>query len=430
VLTRPEKRKKILTRPAETVNELSITLRPEPLIDPDLQAAFYEEELNTLRGLMPTVKGLADELTQMAESGGYFKGCFYGHPGCGKTTELQRLGKLIDRQYESIYIDLEKFLDQSEFDALDIVLIIMEQLLAYVNDKEKNADRFKNLDVNADRLEDIQRWYTQETTTWHQQQDFSAQAGAGIEFKNNPIAWLTGAFAQMTAHAKFASNRTKEVIEKRRFAIDRLVTLCNNLITDFSIALEKLYPEKQWFFILDGLEKENFDETKIRTFFTRYGNTVIRQLDCSMLFTVPIWICYDGEASVSLPFTEPNRFVLPDIHVYAQDHSPYPRGRKALEHLLARRMNLTLFESEAVREKVIVASGGCLRDLFDLIQYASRSARLQPGDQPIEQLKLSMADVDYGIANKRSNLEMYLGERQSCLCPFSCPLSDARATPK
>jgi hypothetical protein len=43
------KTRKTLNRPAQTVDELSITLRTEPLVDKELQQAFYSEDLNAFR---------------------------------------------------------------------------------------------------------------------------------------------------------------------------------------------------------------------------------------------------------------------------------------------------------------------------------------------------------------------------------------------
>lgn len=66
--------------------------------------------------------------------------------------------------------------------------------------------------------------------------------------------------------------------------------------------------------------------------------------------------------------------------MFHPDHSPNLDGQQAVEEVLQARMDLVLFEPDQGR-RLIVASGGNLRDLFALVNYAADSALLRGASQ-------------------------------------------------
>jgi energy-coupling factor transporter ATP-binding protein EcfA2 len=385
-----------LTRPATTLDELPLTTQITPLDTEEKVNAFYSEDLNKARGIMSPISTLANALNEQPAD--YFKACLYGHIGCGKTTELKRLEGLIDDYYVPVYIDLKSALDPYEFDALDIVLIMMERLI-----KEAEIHFDNSFDVNKKLYDAVVRWFSSETSTWTENTKLNSELKAGLDTTRSTfISVLSGAFVKATAGAQYASNRETTVIERRRKSIGSLVDLCNDMLTDFSSTLSKKSSGKQWVFIFDGLEKSEFDPDKIKDFFVRYGASVINKLQAHMIFIVPIWLCYNGDEVHQLPFSAPNRLLLPDVHVYCKNHTTHLLGRNVLKDVLTKRMEPHLFETPDVQDRLIVASGGSLRDLFDLLLYARRCASLHKRD------KLTKEDVDYAINSAKVNLRMYL----------------------
>jgi hypothetical protein len=65
-------------------------------------------------------------------------------------------------------------------------------------------------------------------------------------------------------------------------------------------------------------------------------------------------------------------------------------------------MSLDLFEPEQL-QRLIVASGGNLRDLFSLINYAADGALIRGVEQ------IAAGDADAAIANLRNDYERRLG---------------------
>jgi hypothetical protein len=58
--------------------------------------------------------------------------------------------------------------------------------------------------------------------------------------------------------------------------------------------------------------------------------------------------------------------MIHDTPVYDQEHKPHKDGRGAIQTVLAARVTPTLF-AEGQMDRLIVASGGNLRDLFALV---------------------------------------------------------------
>ncbi|MFM7437310.1 MAG: hypothetical protein ACKO2V_01695, partial [Snowella sp.] len=109
-----------LTRftPAETLDEIYQTLSPEPLATERELEAFYCAQMNETRG-GDKIKRLKLGLKRAWESQGYYKACLMGHPGVGKSTELNRLINDLEvkKQFQAIKFnvltDLEALVSSS-----------------------------------------------------------------------------------------------------------------------------------------------------------------------------------------------------------------------------------------------------------------------------------------------------------------------------
>lgn len=93
--------------------------------------------------------------------------------------------------------------------------------------------------------------------------------------------------------------------------------------------------------------------------------------------------------------------------MFHPDHNSNAAGREAVRKVLEARMDLDLFEPGQMM-RLIVASGGNLRDLFGLVNYAADSALLRSADPA--QARINAADGDGAIVNLRSDYERRLGQ--------------------
>ena len=124
-------------------------------------------------------------------------------------------------------------------------------------------------------------------------------------------------------------------------------------------------------------------------------------LHVSMILTIPVWLAYSPEAG-RLPF---ERHMIHDTPVYDRQHNPHANGQAAVQAVLEARVSPALF-AEGQMTRLIVASGGNLRDLFALVLDAGEGARLgNPGATVI-----GPNDARLAINKMRREYRMKLGQ--------------------
>jgi hypothetical protein len=151
----------------------------------------------------------------------------------------------------------------------------------------------------------------------------------------------------------------------------------------------------------EDFDRAGIPNERVEELFITYAN-IFQELRSHLIFTLPISLYYSAKAT-RLPFETDCSFVLPDTPMFYPDHQPNAKGRSAVEKVLAARMDLLLIEPEQL-QRLIVASGGNLRDLFGLINYAADGADIRDATQ------INKIDADAAIANLRSDYERRLGQ--------------------
>jgi hypothetical protein len=119
---------------------------------------------------------------------------------------------------------------------------------------------------------------------------------------------------------------------------------------------------------------------------------------------IPISLGHSSRANQLPPQLEgPHTF--PDTPVFDQQHQPHRAGRRALQAVIAQRMDTALF-ARGQQERLIIASGGNLRDSFTLFTLftlitlfteAATNAILRKSGQP----KISAEDCNASIQQLR-----------------------------
>lgn len=380
------------TTRATSLNEIDYTLSPQPLIATEDLAAFYRDEINATRG-GDKVGRLRLGLQQAYKRKTYFKACIMGHSGVGKSTELSRLIEQIQDQFRPIRFSADIVLDPGCFRPLDVLLLMMIEVA------EQTADVIEP--PPQARLQEIWNWFALETETKERAISAIAQLGVGGGLSNDSL-WgkALGLFATLKGEIKFASTRKTEVVEHRLSRLDTLIEVVNRLLDDCNELL-RIADRQEWLFIGENFDKNYMSATRVQDLFITYSN-IFRSLRTHLIFSVPIGLFYSNKAK-QLPFEDNLSFVIPDTPIYNQDHTPNEQGRAAVEAVLTARMDPDLFEPEQMM-RLIVASGGNIRDLFSLVNYAAVSALLRNSET------MNPADVTSAIDNLRSNYERQLGQ--------------------
>ena len=379
--------------PATSLDKLYLTLRPDPLMGPEQLQRFYRGQVNEVRGA-DTVKRLSREL-QQAYRAVPFRAFVMGHPGVGKSTEITRLLERVKDQHVGVRLNVAAELNPASFKIFDVLILMLARLAEQAN--ELGAVPLGGVEQ---LVSGVERWFgTEKHTETHKRSTTAGvEAGAGIK-GDSPWAALLGLFASAKAEVRYAADRQTETVSERLRRLPELVALCNRLI---ELCGSRLYETtgKEWLLIIEDLDKTVISPPELRELFVQYGN-VLRDLRISMIFTIPVWLAY-SPAAVQLPF---ERYMIPDTPVYDRRHLPHLEGRAAVRTVLEARVSPDLF-AEGQMMRLIVASGGNLRDLFDMVRDAGNWAL----DRDSTASVIGPADVRSAIGKMRVEYLRRLGE--------------------
>ena len=385
--------------PAETLHGLYLTLRPEPLLTQDEFSTFYRSQVNQVRG-MDTVARLSLKL-QQSFGAVPFRTFLMGHPGVGKSTEITRLLERVKEQHVGIRLSIATELNPASFKVFDVLLLMLVRIA-------EEADRMGVAPLGTDStvlIADLLQWFGTKKESQTRTAGSAASVDIGIGAK-----WLEflGFSVSAKAEAKYAAERKTETIEHSIQRLPDLIGLCNRLIDACSRKLREK-TGKEWLLIVEDLDKTGISPQQLQELFIQYGN-VFEELRVSMIFTIPVWLAYSDDAN-RLPF---ERYMIHDTPVFDQRHDAHVEGRAAVEAVLAARVAPSLF-AEGQMTRLIVASGGNLRDLFELVLNAGEGALSRnPGATVI-----GPDDAAAAINQKRRDYRMKLGQSPYDALPIS-----------
>jgi hypothetical protein len=360
------------------------TLHPEALETAEELKAFYRAEIQKVRGIDRTGRlricledAHASELT--------FKGFLVGHPGVGKTTELSRLLLELQNQFLPVRLSITSELNPGVIRFYDVLLLMLIRLVREVT--QPSVIGFEDTDLQTmigwvrDHL--ATKWTKHLRTT-------AADFGAGV---NLPFLKLFG-------NIKLGASREHGVEEYELSLVSDLVDLMNRVFRECNRLLNKHQHGRQFVIVLEDFEKTGLNATELKNLFTGLRPS-LQGLDGHFIVVIPAWLQYSVDAGIVLP---PNfmSFAIPDIAVYQKDHWEDSRVIEALKAVVLARANERLF-ADRVLERLCVASGGNLRDLFELIRSGMLSARVRFADA------ISVEDARSAVAELRDKYKQRLG---------------------
>ena len=381
--------------PATDLDHLYRTLRPEPLIDAEEFRRYYRGQVNEVRG-DDTVARLSLKLQQAFRTLS-FKAFLMGHPGVGKSTEVSRLLDRVKAQHVGVRLSIATELNPASFKVFDVLLLMLVRLA-------EEADRMQAVPLEGVLSEHlvsgIEQWFGTEQVKKSRTETTALGVEAGAGVKGDSLwAGLFGIFASAKAEMKYAADRTTATVAYRLQRLPDLVDLCNRLIDVCSQTMLKKTGQ-EWLLVVEDLDKTGISPEQLQELFIQYG-TVFQNLRVNMIFTIPVWLAYSPEAS-RLPF---ERHMIHDTPVYDRKHGSHENGRAAVQAVLEARVSPSLF-AEGQMTRLIVASGGNLRDLFALVLDAGEGARARNPTAT----EIGPDDAQAAINKMRREYRMKLGQ--------------------
>jgi len=387
---------------AKTLDDVQKAISPEPLRTPDELQAFYRPELNQVRGV-DFLGRIVDDLNG-AHGGAGYKAFLMGHTGVGKSTELSRLIQKVDGKFRAFRFQATTDLDPGSFQPFDVLLLMVSEIVSKTGDDVANGGAGRRPPDSM--LQELWDWFANEDITQKESTRIAGEVAAGAGVKETSVwAKVLGLFATVKGEIKYASTRETKITEYRLIRIAPLIRVCNKLLIESNRLLREA-TNKEWLIIGEEFDKQGIAPKLIEDLFVTYAN-VFKELHTHLICTIPVWLV-NSEKATQLPFPANRIFTVPDTPVYDRKFKRFKAGRDAIQAVLQARVDPSLFD-KAQMSRLIVASGGNLRDLFALVNEATALAKQRAG----KTAKISKPDVDKAINWLRTDYMKRLGESDS-----------------
>ena len=354
---------------ATELADIPSSMRPEPLLGKDEFDAFYRgaESQKIVRG-QDAVAYMKMGLDRKSDDPLY-KAFLMGRSGVGKSTEITRLLMAIDSSYVGIRFSVRKELDPKNFTPFDVILLMM---ILLIEETKKVTEKQPNKQLVADLLE----WFADDKETITKEVKAGVEASVGVDTKNTWWDAVVGAFVSVKGSLAYSQQRKSEVVAYKLTRISKLVETSNNLIRECRQILAD-YNGKDWLFIGEEFDKSGVPSERTIDLFLNHGNSVFQDLNTNLIFNMPLGLAFGSRNGELPPLTQQ---VLYDTPVFNKNRSPNEDGRDFARQIVLARADAELF-AEGQLDRLIVASGANLRELFSMIQEAALSARLEKRDQ-------------------------------------------------
>lgn len=388
---------------ASRVTEIINAFSPEPLKGEQMQRFYYSDtmEYRMSDKYSSPMEDIFDICRQPGEQNAIL---LLSHRGGGKTTELNWMSeKLRVNGYQVKTIACSMDLDLFNIVYSDLFILMGEALLKIAEELECSIDQ--------DILTDIMEFWEEgtEIKTSQKRQALSAETGVSAEtpkFLKN----ILKAFAKIRADLKF----NEEIRTEYRKKVSVRSSEWIQMLSYVSKKISQKTAGKSPIIIFEDLDKlSTVDAWKI---FYNYG-AILSGMPFPVIYTFPIGLSYDPKFSVMESYFIAK--TLPMIKVETLDGQSSNGGIKAIEKIVEKRADLSLFES-GVLESLIKYTGGSLRDLFQAINAAAKRAERreshticgEDADRALEELKSSLTrriekkDYDFLINIYRGNKKL------------------------
>ncbi len=313
---------------------------------------------------------------------------FFGHVGCGKSTELTRLctGLHDPTRFWVVRVNLLDLIDSNNARYSDVWLAVSQRLLEQA---QQDGLTISKVVVDAWRNWFHERVRTLETMgALDSELKTEASTEIGIPF----IAKLLG---KLTTAIKVGASYRDSLRMVVQNTYSDFVTALNQLVAEVGDQIRRRGKGQEVLFAIDGADRFQGDDW--RHLFIDDANQ-LTQIRCVAVYTAPMALLSSG-ARLDLF----GQTVLPMVKLWESDHPSQRRdiAFTTMRELVLKRCHYRLFDSVETLDKLIEWSGGHLRDLLRLLSEACIVA---------EQSFFDIASVDAAAGRLASNYRAWLSK--------------------
>jgi hypothetical protein len=282
--------------------------------------------------------------------------------------------------YSTVRFPIDQHADPNDFSHVDLLLVILERLTDMANTAR--------LKIQPPLIKAIAGWLSETLKN----------SGWSLEGADVSLSLLAGQLGELKGTIKFSKDTKKRIAGQMEPRLSQLLEQCNLLAAAINAQLRG--QGKRLLLVVENLDK--LPPPIARDLFLEHGPTLVG-INMHAIYTVPISMTYSPDGRGMR-----DRFdwceILPMIKVHDRQRRPCDPGIVAIETILHARMEKSLIHEDARRE-LIASTGGCLRDVFDVLQAAALEARRTGKDV------VDLTSMRFGLIQRRNTLERYITER-------------------
>ncbi len=279
---------------------------------------------------------------------------FFGHIGCGKSTELRRYARELagPQRFYVVHCDISTELDRNNLQYADVLMALAQTLL-----KRLHADE---VSFPAATLAPLERWFTEQVLTEERQKELSLKVESGASATGG-IPLLISLFAKFTTAFK-ANTTYKESFRRAvRNNFTQFAQAFNPFLRAAEQALAAANSGRRVLFLVDGTDKLNSEDCK--QFFVADASQLL-EIEALLVYTAPLSMKYEGAFPAQLDAD----LVLPMIKLADIDGNRFDAGWQAMHELVLLRADRSLFADSAAVDALVANSGGHPRELLRLLK--------------------------------------------------------------
>jgi energy-coupling factor transporter ATP-binding protein EcfA2 len=359
-----------------------------------------------------------------------------GHRGSGKSTELNRVQKLLEESgYDTLWASVNDNLDPNDLSFSDVMRLIVSLL------DDRYGERTKQDPQLAKAFANVADWFREVTRTHSQQiqdaKDFGLRGALGgkLGARVGGEAGAPGAKGGIQIRTELGELAASINVIRRSETTDNtqiketLERYPSQLVDNINLLLRSV-GARRIAIILDNVDK--YKPELVNEAFLRQSG-LFQALECHLIFTVQSSMQYRPvEDAIEESFQVLEIPMLPVFH--SRTRRPEPGVVKRVREAVYKRVEPELFASgDGAVDELIAASGGCWRDLLRLLNEALLNAGTRIEEQDVTKAKQRVAQTFRRFLQSEADLKiladvhlehkMLSGERACALLNHRCILA-------
>lgn len=284
----------------------------------------------------------------------YMKLLFMGHKGCGKSTEIRNISEHLKDKYCIVSFSIANEIELQGINYIDVIFLIMEQLLGYIDDHSE-------LKINEGLLEQMYDYWNQEKFT----ENVKVEAMETNVDAQAKLSFLKAISLSCKGILKAGSESKVTIRKEIEPKLNILLGMMNDMVSDINRQLQEKY-QKELLIVIEDMDKLDLEEA--RHIFVLHRRPLVT-LKVKMLISFPIYMVYTPDFSMIRDNFD-KCILYSMIKVNNSDYSRYEPGIKVMKAIVEKRMSLNLIEPDAL-DYMVLKSGGAIRDLFYMLSEAA-----------------------------------------------------------